>query len=292
MHNKRLLAHLLFLIAFPVFSHSQALPKSHSSWEGMTYGLEGPTGYRNVLCGDTTINNLEYTKFWSLQGEQLVYRAAVRTAGPRSYFVKPGESVERLLYDYTLQQGQSITLQLAELEGEVDLKVASVAVIGQGDSTRKVINFVPVLGIQETWVEGVGSLFGPLKRGFIALDAYSELHCQKIGEEVVYRTGASDGCPFTYNCQLTSVASPPLAEEVQVFPTVSGGRFQLLNTSNSRLSACLIDQMGRRLETIGPLGAGQYTLDFGAYPAGIYYLQLVQWDKKLYLQHFKLMITK
>lgn len=273
----------------------QYFPEQDASWEGATYTIAGPEPYREVLCGQTVINEQSYQQFWSVEGEEdtLRYLAAVRTNGPRVFYVEAGSEEERLLYDFSLETGDTITLPYVGLPGEVTLKVSSVAYVTQDTTTRKVINFVPIMGIQEVWVEGVGSLFGPLRRGFIAVDAYSELFCQRLSGELGYRTAAADNCEFVYECMMTARRDPPVPSfEAQVFPSVSSGAFQLHHLSAAPLEARLFDAMGRCVWQEGGISKGAHRLWLGHLPKGIYYLTLSASNKNIYLQRFKLMITR
>jgi hypothetical protein len=273
----------------------QYFPEQDATWEGATYTLAGPEAYRELLCGQTVINGRAYSQLYSVEGEgdTLRYLAAVRTNGPRVFYVEEGSTEERLLYDFSLETGDSINLQYVGLPGDVTLKVSSVAFVTQGGTTRKVINFVPVMGIQDVWVEGVGSLFGPLRRGFIAVDAYSELFCQRLSGGLSYRTTAADDCSFVYECMPTARRQPPLStDEAAVFPTVSGGAFQLRYAGTESLEARLFDAMGRCVWQEGGFSKGVHRLWLGHLPKGMYYLTLSTSNKNIYLQRFKLMITR
>lgn len=273
----------------------QYFPEQDASWEGVTYTLAGPQAFREVLCGQTVINGRTYSQFWKVSGEAdtLAYLAAIRTNGPRVYYVEEGGEEERLLYDFSLDTGDTIRVQYVGLPGEITLKVASVAFMMQDTVSRKVVNFVPIMGIQEVWVEGVGSLFGPLNRGFIAVDAYSELFCQRLSGNLSYRTAAADACNFVHDCTLTgrNYVSPP-AIGARVFPTVSSGEFQLDHSSSERVDARLFNSVGQCVWQRKRLPEGQHRWQFAHLPAGIYYLTLSTSNKNIYLQRFKLMITR
>jgi hypothetical protein len=275
-------------------AHAQFFPTNNASWQGTTLTLVGPQPFQEVLCGDTLINGQVYSQFWAKasNADSLLYRVAIRVNGPRVWYIEADSTEERLLYDFSLETGDDITLPYVGLPGEATLKVASVAYVSQGNETRKVINFVPIMGIQEVWVEGVGSLFGPLNRGFIALDAYSELACQRLGGSISYSTGNAQACDFIYECLLTSTDETDRTLDIQVFPTVSEGQVQLQFAGHQQLDVVLYSAVGRRVWQQAGLNPGQHTLDFGHLPKGMYVLALSASNKNIYLQRFKLMITR
>ncbi len=281
------------MLAFflPFIAHAQPFPLNDASWEGVSYNIAGPQPFREYLCGDTLISGRAYSKFYQLYEDTTLYEAAIRTSGEQVYAVRPGESEEVLLYDFSLEPGDEISLEYFRLPGSINLKVGSVITVTQQQTTRKVINFVPVAGFQETWVEGVGALSGPLNRALLISDQYSELHCYQEEGSLAYRTSAAEDCTFYYECLLTSTGRTETEKRVQVYPTVSRGQFWIDNQTQKPLSAELMDQNGRLMAQLPLLSEGRQAMQFDL-PPGIYYLKLWERDKKLYLQHFKLIIVR
>jgi hypothetical protein len=118
---------ILFYIAFTdsLVSQSVHFPQQHAVWHE-TYLLEIPPPYIfdytdigvTYYNGDTVINGLFYHKLnneiRSIWCSAVVlssgYRGAIRedTLAGKVYLVKPGNSTEEILYDFTLQPGELV----------------------------------------------------------------------------------------------------------------------------------------------------------------------------------------
>jgi hypothetical protein len=274
----------------------QSFPVQDAAWQGVRSNIAGLDTFRQVACGDTLIAGRHYTPMLSISPDSgdTTYLAAVRSTGVRSFFVRPGETQEYLLYDFSLQVGDEIMLEFVEFSGSTMLKVASVVTVGSGADARTVINFVPTNGLQETWISGVGSLAGPLYRGLLNPSEYSELQCFRLTDTLAYNTVDEAQCTFSFNCPVivsTTATGPPV--QAQVFPTLpSDGRVWVANNSNQVLSATLFSAIGQPLQSWAGLGPGRHELQLPGLSSGLYVLQLQEPNKNIYLQHFKLIIPR
>lgn len=274
----------------------QSFPVQDAAWQGFRSNIAGLDTFRQVACGDTLISGRHYTPMLSISPDSgdTTYLAAVRSTSVRSFFVRPGETEEHLLYDFSLQAGDEIMLEYVEFSGSTQLKVASVTTVGSGGQLRTVINFVPTNGLQETWVSGVGSLAGPLYRGLLNPGEYSELQCFRLADTLAYSTVDDAQCTFSFSCPVivsTSATGPPV--QARVFPTLpSDGRVWVANTSNQVLSATLFSALGQPLRSWAGLVPGRHELQLPDLSSGLYILQLQEPNKNIYLQHFKLIIPR
>lgn len=274
----------------------QSFPVQDAAWQGFRSNIAGLDTFRQVACGDTLISGRHYTPMLSISPDSgdTTYLAAVRSTSVRSFFVRPGETEEHLLYDFSLQAGDEIMLEYVEFSGSTQLKVASVTTVGLGGQLRTVINFVPTNGLQETWVSGVGSLAGPLYRGLLNPSEYSELQCFRLADTLAYSTVDDAQCTFSFSCPVivsTTAIGPPV--QARVFPTLpSDGRVWVANTSNQVLSATLFSALGQPLRSWAGLVPGRHELQLPDLSSGLYILQLQEPNKNIYLQHFKLIIPR
>ncbi len=231
----------------------QSFPVQDAAWQGFRSNIAGLDTFRQVACGDTLIDGRHYTPMLSISPDSgdTTYLAAVRSTGVRSFFVRPGETQEYLLYDFSLQAGDEIMLEYVEFSGSTQLKVASVTTVGSGGQLRTVINFVPTNGLQETWISGVGSLAGPLYLGLLNPSEYAELQCFRLADTLAYSSVDDAQCTFSFDCPvMVSATAMEQLGQVQVFSTLpSDGRVWVANTSSQVLSATLVSALDQPIRS-------------------------------------------
>lgn len=282
----------------PCLAQAQSFPTNDATWQGVLNSFIGPVPMRQVMCGDTTINGVQYARFYNYAnipgvGDTLLYELAIRTEGERVWYVYMEQSQERLLYDFSLQAGEEITLNYVGLNDEVTLQVDSVVTMGQGSDTYRVICFKPRNGIIESWIQGVGSTLGPINRGLIAIDALGQLQCYRKSGELLYHSDDDPACDFEYSCQLTDVEPEPNAEAaLKLFPTISSGALQFSNPLSMPVVLRAFNIQGQLTGQYGPFEKGEHMLNTGELSPGMYLFQAVETNKNLSLQHFKILITR
>ncbi|HMQ47919.1 MAG TPA: T9SS type A sorting domain-containing protein [Saprospiraceae bacterium] len=296
----RIYAHILMplIFAFPSMLFCQTFPQNNATWQGVVYGIAGPIPYEQYLCGDTLINGQHYGAFYEQylnfpNDTVRVYRGAIRVNGPRVWAIPANTEEEILLYDFSLQVGDELTLPYFDDPSTFFLKVANVYTVQQQGISRKVIQFVPQMGIEESWVEGVGSIRGPIYRGVFFADFLPELHCFKEDNVLRYRNIMDAACDFEYNCDVVSATDPlPIGEIAQAFPNVTQGEFTLNILHQGHYRLLVFDANGRLLKQFDQLQPGQHILSLAELPSGIYGLNLIETNNPLYLQHFKIILTR
>ncbi|MCG8330616.1 MAG: T9SS type A sorting domain-containing protein [Chitinophagales bacterium] len=287
---------ILFFLGVSINSFSQAFPENDVTWQGVTYGIAGPVPYRQALCGDTLINGQSYNKLYSyyytIEGELIEeYFAGTRVSGPRVWCLESGATEEKLLYDFSLEAGDQITLEYIGLPGGVTIKVAEVSTIDVGGHDVKVLHFVPTQGIEESWIEGIGSTKGPLFRAFTAIDANSNLNCFRREGDLTYRTVPENECNFTNNCHvINSLNGEPNSSPYVLFPTIISNEFQLVNPNDNRVELEIFSAEGQMVKAYPQLSKGMHQLSIGNLPSGFYFATLRESNKNIYLQHFKIIL--
>lgn len=287
---------LCFALLFATAVSGQSFPAQDATWQGFRSTIAGLDTFRQALCGDTLINGRMYAPVLGIDDQtgHATYLAAVRSDGLRSFFVRPSEVQEHLLYDFSLETGAEVTLEYIPFPGSTTLKVASVATVGTGADTRTVINFVPHGGLQETWIGGVGSLSGPLNRGILNPSVYSELHCFRLADSLSYATVNTAQCSFSFDCPtVASTKSHGQRNSISVYPTLPiEGQVWVDNRSGTLLSATLYSALGQPLRSWHQLGYGQQRLQLPGLSPGLFLLSLRALNEKTPLQYFKLIIPR
>jgi len=218
---KKLILILPFIFLFQknIFSQNQFFPIKKASWEEAFIGIAGtPITNYLVLCGDTLVNDISYSKMYALfvdsSGVEVnrQYNGATRIELDLVFYLPVNASDDYLLYDFSLEAGQSITLET--VFGDMNtLTVGSNQLINTLDGvTRRVIHFENAAGLTiETWIEGIGSDLGVLNRG-LDLSSISDfspyMNCYKFNGNLSWSNfNTQPLCEFTFDdlCETTSL---------------------------------------------------------------------------------------
>ena len=116
-----------------------------------------------VIDGDTIIGGLTYKKIYDKIGGNYLY--SLREEGKQVYIVYAHRETPVLLYDFSKDKGDIITLEVDEISGDVyELRVVDVDTIdinGAKFRRMRVMNREDeeISGWATVWIEGVGSEF-------------------------------------------------------------------------------------------------------------------------------------
>ncbi len=228
MKKLQLIYCLIFFISFQIsFAQpSQFFPTKEASWENATIGFAGiPFPDYQVMCGDTIIGNNNYDQLFSIfldtAGIETMrqYLGATRMETDLVFYIEDNTSLEYLLYDFSLETGQSITVQTIFGSNETMTVISNMLADTPDGVTRRVINFE-----NESWIEGIGSTRGLITRGMpLTADFDPYLNCFKSFGELGYSNpNTQPECQFTFTdlCGTTSIAALSKNEFInfEVFP--------------------------------------------------------------------------
>ncbi len=208
-------------------------PDSNALWNihFVIFGIPGiyEEFYSINITGDTTINGKGYhklfTPFVQSSGKtpgtsnQPGYQGAIRqdTVIRTVYFVPPTDTAEQLLYDFTLQAGDTVYGYL-QPEGGIKDVVSSIDSVMVGNEYRKRWNINDLYSI--SLIEGVGSTYGLIEKspGNVADMPGYGITCFSQNGETLYPDTITD-CGV-----ITSVELPIVSEEqIQIYPNPSNG---------------------------------------------------------------------
>jgi hypothetical protein len=167
-------------------------------WFTSTYSIEG----------DTLINGYTYEKLYTNgnQGSGRQYLGAIReeTTDQKVYFNDHYSTAEELLYDFSLQKGDTVAITSnMGLKGfPLTFKVDSVdQVIDETGSERKrLLLSYGTKNYGEEWIEGIGSMQGLISPGnfYFMADLNWESLCTKLDGNVLYYNPSFDTCVLEY----------------------------------------------------------------------------------------------
>ena len=228
---------LLTLSASGQTSVYHPYPDSNAVWNFhfQLYCFFNGTGdeyYSMTFSGDTLINSQAYHKlttpyvqsFSTLTcgGVSTGYKGAIRqdTTVKKVFYVPPTDTAEQLLYDFTLQVGDTVRGYIEAFTFPTADIVQSIDSVLVGNTYRKRWNINSCYNIH--FIEGIGSTYGlfELTPGCITDQADYSLICfQQNGQPLYPDT--------TTNCHLiTSINSiDNYSDQIKVFPNPSNGSF-------------------------------------------------------------------
>lgn len=232
---------LLILLFYANIGKSQTwiyhpMPDSNAVWniEAVNPCPQIVTLYQDfsiTISGDTTINSLTYHKLFtphvidSYSGTNCGstfpgYKGAIRqdTTLKRAYIVKPFFNTEQLLYDFTLQVGDTLQGVIASFSVDADT-VISIDSILVNNSYRKKWNITNGISI----IEGIGSSYGLVKNstaGIIGLFPDFSITCFSQNGVAIYPNNSTSCMLITFQNNLNETA-----KEIKIFPNPSNGTF-------------------------------------------------------------------
>ncbi|MCC6724921.1 MAG: T9SS type A sorting domain-containing protein [Saprospiraceae bacterium] len=199
-------------------------PESNAVWKVSQTTIAGPIFYYVALCGDTVLGGTPYHQVRGLQvGDQLnitssSFIGGLRRDGEKVYVLPNGYQSEYLIYDFSLQAGDDISIFSPILGQNVSRHVDSVKMEDLAGQVRKVIYFTPShpLYPPERWMAGIGSSSGPMTPTVEpGADSGSQLLCFQHGDEY-HNEYPPEDCllpELPAECGLTNAAPAPITIE-------------------------------------------------------------------------------
>jgi len=199
MNSKK---YILFIVILICSSSLQAQLSDSLRWHMTTYFWTGYTGslsYQTV--GDTTINNQSYYKIYETNDSIFdinfaIYRGAIRENGLEWRAIEANDSIEYTLYDFGLQEGDTIVSQNPWAATSLEMVVDTIFFVQNSGHTYKYFQMKTIEPFYEwyteSWIEGIGSMNGLINTAFPIIDAGFELSCFKRQDNLAYKTGTLD----------------------------------------------------------------------------------------------------
>ena len=234
--------------------------------------------------GDTMVEGAAYKKLFSTRSEHftnwelcgVLRETEEGRVFHRKYNWNHTFGEEHILYDFTLQPGDSICYNSTDR-----LMLLSVDdIVLEDGSVRKRYYFQYYCGWwmdeYETWIEGMGSNLGLVNPGsrFLVGGEY-DLLCYYEDDDLVWQH------PVFNSCYLGSdgLDENETAAPVSVYPNPTTGRVTVTGENLQR--ADVINILGQRVLSIQGKG-DELQLDLSRLPAGVYTLRVTMEDGSVY----------
>ncbi len=293
----------LFVLAglvLPWTLAAQAFPnQSGAAWRGVVFGLAGPVPFAEVMCGDTTISGLKYNKIYQINygfnGEfyNSFYHGGTRTAGHKVWVIAGGATQETLLYDFGVAVGDTLVLDVVGDDWQVTYYIESVEQIIVNGTPRKMIRAQTSFGISDVWIEGIGSIMGPLGRGAFIIDAQAALTCFLKDGEVIYKTDNNQPCEDGLACDVVSGNHEPVAfTTAEIFPNPANAAVWVKSGNNEAFSVSIFSASGQLLAEQSFGGGQPAQLNTADLTPGFYFFRLAEKGRPGMYRYFKIAVSR
>lgn len=275
MTYRSLLTMLISLICSAVISQSFISTQKQWNVKATGWGGSPETGFY-FISGDSTINNQNYSIIRSSYDSlsTIFIQGLMREAGDVVYFLPP-DHTEGILYDFSLQAGDSAYVRNMFCgDQDMALYVLKVDTVEHYGVERKRWFLTHYGAIVDLWLEGIGSLFGPLHTAFnlcIVCPTW-ELLCYYEDDELLYIM------PSANSCYETSVGVEEITagSGAAISPNpVKRGQPLRINMETNAYQVRLFNAAGSLIETFYPAGKNELTISTENYRQGIYILQII-----------------
>lgn len=276
------------LCSFVVQSQYHPLLDSNSTWSVRFTVLFSPihSTAKYNLDGDSLINGEVYQKLVyttdSVGGTSSLYALLKEdTMSQRVYGIIPGDSIDKLLYDFSLQKGDTVELNpFASVEyphtyfnGAYRVVIDSVDSVWIGNELRRrlIVSNIWVDNHKEFWIEGIGSERGLLGAGTAGQDfsdgPYPTLLCFENDGVLLYQDSYHQSCFLEY----TSVNDINFSSPIDIYPNPVKDHLTIENEFQGKVRYKLVSVAGRLVKQ-GLIT--ENTLDLTNLESGMYFLRL------------------
>ena len=217
-------------------SQQNKLIREGKLWSNTTIGTLPNSEFQSYWVkfqGDTLINNLLYKKVMrsddSLHSNWFVKRFIREdVASQKVYLYDVTSQLEMLLYDFSLETGDSILTGDRVSYAKVDTVIYEP--FGNSTDTLKQVYFESG-GI---WVEGIGSLWGVLEglNAFFTTGASTRLVCYYENNNLLYHNPEFDSCFPDSNTVSNSMFDSK--KDIEIFPNPASDKITI-HSPNSRI---------------------------------------------------------
>jgi hypothetical protein len=279
--KKYIILILLFFIAKFTFSQYRPLPMQNAEWicSGAFNLLSTPTSinymhytYNDTLIGSTIYVNIKKVEIPPVNDVNTyqTYTGAIRqdTLNKKIYIVPTDSTSEKLLYDFSLNVGDTVVSFLNETCPAVETIGAIDSIIVNGNYHKRFHIQGGCSGIQIYYIEGIGSNFGlifPNNTGNL-----SNLICTKVNNQT-YFPDSSTSCDL-----VTSVTNLDIEMGIDIYPNPSNNEINIIIPDAEGSTANIItlfSPLGQILIT-EKINSKKSIIDISELPKGLYMLSI------------------
>jgi len=246
--------------------------------------VEGPiwnyqfTTAKTTLYGDTIINGVSYKKIYVSRKEypkfpqDWVLKGFIREdENKRVWEKKNATTVETLLYDFSLQIGDTVPAEIGFQEfPPIIVENITYKTMNNG-AERKVLHLSSLCygspNHKEFWIEGIGSSLGVLEpiTGEL-IGGFTRLLCLHENEELIFNDN-----PWFGKCYLDNLGINAFDKQINIFPNPANNVIFIENTDN--LDFYSISILNIQGQTVREYDVTSTQLDVSDITSGIYFIK-------------------
>lgn len=243
--------------------------------------------------GDTVIGGQTYGKLY----KSSLFLIREDTAARKVWALLPNNSPETILYDFTLEEDDTITLRYYGTN-PVPYRVKTVDSLDTPLGWRKRIRLITTSSTLDSnlcWVEGVGSTFSPvyLNEPTYAPGPMSVGHClicAYVAPGVAAYFGycgipCTNFLPSPCYSFITGVDDPGLPQQEITIRRNSDEQFVICSTRDPIRSCRMFSIDGRLLQEYQHLQQNEIFISPGALPRGLYILEITSGDDEITIRN-------
>ncbi|MBN2669920.1 MAG: T9SS type A sorting domain-containing protein [Bacteroidales bacterium] len=257
-------------------------PAMGAMWTNTTYNVYWIDGnpmaqfslsnvdYYCISGEDTLINYRTYSKINYCEQE---YKGAIRDSMGKVFFVPKDSVGEYLLYDFTVQEGDNVSVYI-DYGGIVEYSVSFVDSVLMNGIYRKRIS----LGGGE-WVEGIGNLQGIFQGlGINVSDIVQNLECFSHNDTIIhpYEPNNIGTCPM--NVYINEVNN---STTINIYPNPSSDIFIIKGLGNEKVE--IYDLTGKIVKQFNFQGS-ELKIQIGDIEKGVYFVRVGKQTQKLIIE--------
>ena len=280
--KKIFFTYLIYCFAWQANAQSNnTIVNDNSSWAILGFGY----GSHDILCcvntdyvffdGDSIVAEASYKKVFSCDDrlhENIRFEGLMREQDEKTYFIPAKDEAERVLYDFSLEEGTTFEYCFFE-NRTIPLYVKSVDFIEVNGYKKKRIQIGVVNGVEgilDTWIEEIGSLNGLLYPcSLLFLGGGIELLCYYQNDELVYKNPTYSECYYDKPEDLTSVQTIPI-NDCSIFPNPVDDIITVSCLSNTILRIEIFNNIGQKVYS----QTNDSAINVSSFPKGVYLLKM------------------
>lgn len=227
-----------------------------------------------IIEGDSMVDLLDYKKIWVSYDSlnTFHFQGLLREASNVVYYIPPNSS-EGILYDFNLEPGDdALVRNIFCGDQEVPIHVFDVDTVEIFGVERKRWHIGNYDYADEFWIEGIGSLYGPLYTSFeyCIVCPYWELLCYYENEALLYTMPGQDEC---YQLSV-GIEENQATIDLQIIPNpVVRGRQLEVQTSEDILNIKIYNASGMLMETYELISGQKINIETSKLKQGVYFMK-------------------
>lgn len=232
-----------------------------------------------IIAGDSVVESKLYNKIW-VSYDSLVtlnYQGLLREEAKTVYYIPPGGS-EGILYDFNLEVGATALVNNLFCS-DISLNVIAIDTVEYFGVSRKRWHLGEGGDVYEYWLEGIGSLNGPLHTKYwecIVCPVW-ELLCLHEDDALRYIMPYASGC---YQ-NTVGIAEKDQPNYFSVSPNpLTAGQALTLKTNTAASSLSILNSSGQLVKRVEKINELLIKIETDDFTPGMYFIQLTTTENK------------